>query len=216
MTTEIQETEQPIEVISSKAPYGYKADGTPRKRPAPRRAVPKRNVLEQRSPDYDARPVNVQTTRRKRGRVDGMRRRLPNISLPPDWVGHWFVDDDGDPEKGTCGSRIEHAYNEGWNFVRLSEEEKGKYEITGDNLGSNMSVVANRRVGGANAYFMAKPKDMYEDDRNSGVEKINDEIEGALRPDRALKATAAGNDPNFYTAERDAPAGQPVTFSRPG
>lgn len=199
------------------APFGYKKDGTPRKRPAPvRRAQVRRNVLEQTSPDFDARPVNIQATRRSRGRMDGSRRRLPNIKLPPGWVGHWFVDDDGDPEKGTCGSRIQYAYNNDWNFVRLSESEKSKYEITGDNLGSNMSVVANRRVGGANQYFMAKKLEMFEEDRQNGVEKINDDIEAALRPDRAIKATVAGGNPNFYTAERDVPAEPAVTFTRPG
>lgn len=203
-------SEKPIEVGAPRgeiatrqqeAPYGYKADGTPRKRPAPRRAVPRRNVLEQTSPDFDARPVNVQTTRRRRGRVDGMRRRLPDIKLPPEWVGHWFVDDDGDPEKGIAGSEIHAAWNRDWNFVRVADD--GRYEITGDNLGTNMSIVANRRTGGACQYLMAKRRDLHEEDRKNGVDKINDEIEMALKPDRALQATPAGSDPkHFYNAER--------------
>jgi hypothetical protein len=200
--TDVQETDETPIVVS--APKAVKTTPTKRGRATTkRRAAPKRNVLQQESPAYDARPVNVSQTRRSRGRVDGKRRRLPNIQLPPDWVGHWFVDDDGDPDKGTAGSRIEQAFKEDWNFVRMSADEKGKYEITGDDLGTNMSVVANRNSGGAKCYFMAKRREMYDEDRAGGVDKINDEIDEALSPDRALKAVAAGDDPHFHNANRD-------------
>lgn len=169
------------------APFGYKADGTPRKRPPPRRKVKSHNVLQQRAPEFDDRPVNVRTTRRRRGRTDGLARRLPHYDLPPEYVGRWVLDRDG-------GGRIQHMYNNDWDFVVPG---KDGLQIRNEDLGSNLSVVANRTVGGEKQYLMAKPREMYEEDRQM-KQRRNDEIDAALDPRNRENALAMSGDPNFY------------------
>lgn len=169
------------------APFGYKKDGTPRKRPAPRRQVRSFNVLEQKSPEYDHRPVNVRTTRRRRGRTDGLMRRLPQYDLPPGYVGRWVLDRDG-------GGRIQYMHDNDWDFV---VPRKNGVEIHNEDLGSNLSIVANRTVGGEKQYLMAKPLEMYEEDRKM-KQRQNDAIDAALDPRNRTNALAIGNDPHFY------------------
>lgn len=190
--TNTQDTEQG----AVEAPFGYKSDGTPRKRKAPvRRAVPRHNVLEQKSPDRDHRPANVRTTRRSRAPVDGYRRRLPHYDLGPDYVGRWVVD-------SGHGDRIRDMYAQDWDFVVPKKD--GGHEIKSDDLGTNLSIVANRTVGGEKQYLMAKPRQMYEEDRKA-KRRRNDAIDEALmaksspRDKDGSPLPTAGN-PHFYDA----------------
>ena len=178
---------------NTEAPYGRKKDGTPRKRPgrAARRAVPQHNVLEQTSPDREHRPVNVRTRRRSRLPADGRRRRLRVGRKDPNYVYRWVVDEDG-------GDRMREFYQDmDYDFVR-----SGSLEVTSEDMGSNISQVANKSVGGQRHYLMAKPRQMYEEDQEA-KQRRNDATDEMLRTNRRQQGQVGSplptvDDPNYY------------------
>lgn len=203
MTDETQAAQEQQEQ-TSEAPYGYKPDGTPRKRRAPvRRAVPRRSLYpdDQHAPEKGRRPENVRTTRRSRMPIDGYRRRLQVGNMDPNYHYHWFVDNDG-------GDRIRDAYrNMDYDFV--THDKAGNLIVTDEDLGANISQVANRSVGGQKHYLMAKPRQMYEEDQKI-KQRRNDAIDEMLRtnePQKHLPQGKAGKvlptagDPHFYRKE---------------